>query len=273
MPYAHKIVNNKGIKLSDFDPNETADLTREEAEAELFKLTKELIELQEIFYAAKDVSLLIVLQGMDTSGKDGTIRSITGPLDSLSCDVSSFKVPTEEELSHDFLWRVHSQTPRRGHIKIFNRSHYEDVLVTRVHNLVPEKVWKARYQHINNFEQLLTQTGTIILKFFLYISKSEQKERLIKREQDVTKYWKLSLDDWKKREQWDDYISAYEDAINECSTDESPWYIVPANKKWFRNLAVVKTIVDTISHYKDGWLRRLQENGERELLKIKEYRN
>src|SRR5439155_7949466 len=198
-------------------PDEDRGLKKEKGENKTAEIIEELIELQELLYAARQQSVLIILQGRDTSGKDGTIRNVAGPLNSQSCSVASFKVPTDEELAHDFLWRIHAQTPSTGHIKIFNRSHYEDVLVVRVHKLVPKEVWQPRYEHIKAFEQLLAESATIILKFYLHISKKEQEERLLEREKDPTKSWKLSVGDWQEREYWDDYNAAYEDALSRCS--------------------------------------------------------
>jgi PPK2 family polyphosphate:nucleotide phosphotransferase len=261
MPYAHKITGDHPIKLSDFDPNDDAGLKREDGEAKLDKLSRELTRLQELLYAASDQSVLIVLQGRDTSGKDGTIKTVMGPLNSLGCNVASFKVPTEKERAHDFLWRVHAQTPGNGEITIFNRSHYEDVLVVRVHKLVPDPVWRARYDHINAFEKLLADSRTIVLKFYLHISKREQEERLLEREQDATKYWKLSAGDWKEREYWNAYTRAYEDAINRCAAPHAPWFIVPANKKWFRNLAVADALVATLRPYQKQWMQKLETIG------------
>ena len=225
--------------------------------------------MQELLYAVQTESVLVILQGRDTSGKDGTIRHVAGPLNSQSCTVASFKVPTEEELAHDFLWRAHAQTPRTGDIKIFNRSHYEDVLVARVHELAPKQVWRERYEHINAFERLLADSSTIILKFYLHISKDEQEKRLLKRETDPIKSWKLSVGDWKEREYWDDYTKAYEDAINRCSTKHAPWFIVPADKKWFRNLAVAEALRDALMPFKKKWLARLEEEGEKGRRRLK----
>lgn len=272
MGYAHRVEDTGRIELKNFDAASNSGLKRAEGEERTAQIIKELIELQELLYAARRQSVLVVLQGRDTSGKDGTIRHVTGPLNSQSCEVASFKVPTEEELSHDFLWRIHSQTPRAGYIKIFNRSHYEDVLVARVHNLVPEEVWRARFQHINNFEQLLADSSTIVLKFYLHISKEEQQERLVKREQDATKFWKLSVGDWKERELWDDYTAAYEDAINNCSAQHAPWLVVPADKKWFRDLAVAEALRDALLPHREGWLQELEGVGRREKKAIEEYR-
>jgi PPK2 family polyphosphate:nucleotide phosphotransferase len=272
MTYAYRVAGKGQIRLQDFDPRADAGLKREKGEEETAKLIEELIELQELLYAARQQSVLVVLQGRDTSGKDGTIRHVAGPLNPQSCSVTSFKVPTAEELAHDFLWRIHSKTPPFGDIKFFNRSHYEDVLVVPVHDLVPEKVWRARFEHINNFERLLANSSTIILKFYLHISKEEQEERLLKREQDPTKFWKLSLNDWKERELWDTYTTAYEDAINLCSTEYAPWLIVPADKKWFRNLAVAEGLRDALLPFRKSWLREVNEMGQRELKAIQEYR-
>jgi PPK2 family polyphosphate:nucleotide phosphotransferase len=275
MAYAHRLEGDRRIKLADFDPAEDAGLEREQAEKETAKLIKELVDLQELLYAARQrsrQSLLIILQARDTGGKDGTIRHVAGPLNSQSCSVASFKVPTEEELAHDFLWRTHSQTPSTGEIRIFNRSHYEDVLVVRVHKLVPERVWRSRYEHINAFERSLADAGTIILKFYLHISKEEQEQRLLERGKDPTKSWKLAVGDWKERDYWDEYSAAYEDALNECSSKRRPWYIVPADKKWFRNLAVAEAIRDALTPFKKAWLAQLEEVGRERKKEIEEYR-
>lgn len=272
MGYAHRIEGGQRIKLADFDPGEDAGLERKEAEKKTARYIGELIELQELLYAVRLQSILVILQGRDTSGKDGTIRQVAGPLNAQSCAVASFKAPTEEELAHDFLWRVHAQTPLAGHIKIFNRSHYEDVLIVRVHQLVPEQVWRPRYEHINAFERLLADSATMIFKFYLHISKDEQRQRLIEREKDPLKAWKLSLADWQEREYWDDYTVAYEDTLNRCSTIHAPWYIVPADKKWFRNLAVAETLRDALMPFREKWLEKLEEVGREKRKAIEEYR-
>ena len=272
MAYAHKLIGNYPVKLRDVDPEHDAGLNREEGEARLKKLSDEMTRLQELLYAAGQHSVLIVLQGRDTSGKDGTIKTVMGPLNSLGCQVASFKVPTAEELAHDFLWRIHKHTPGKGEIMIFNRSHYEDVLVVRVHKIVPDKVWRARYDHINCFEKLLVESNTIVLKFYLHISKQEQEKRLLEREQDATKYWKLSAGDWKEREYWNDYTRAYEDTLNRCSTPQAPWFIVPANKKWFRNLAVAEAIVSALKPYEKQWMMRLEEVGQKSKAEIEAFR-
>jgi len=272
MAYAHRLEGDRRIKLDDFDPDDDAGLKREQAEKKTERIVEELVELQELLYAAHRQSVLIVLQGRDTSGKDGVIRHVAGPLNSQSCSVTSFKVPNEEELAHDFLWRIHANTPRAGDIKIFNRSHYEDVLVVRVHKLVPEEVWRPRYEHINAFERTLTDSSTIVLKFYLHISKDEQEERLLEREKDPTKAWKLSVGDWMEREYWGDYTAAYEDTLNNCSTKYAPWYIVPANKKWFRTLAVAETIRDALMPLRKKWLEELEEVGREKKKAIEAYR-
>jgi PPK2 family polyphosphate:nucleotide phosphotransferase len=260
------------IRLKDFDPDAHGDLKREEAEARMEELGKEMTELQDLLYAAQETPLLIVLQGLDTAGKDGTITHVMGYMNPQSCSVASFKVPTPLELAHDFLWRVHAETPGKGRVVIFNRSHYEDVLVVRVHNLVPTAVWKDRYGDINHFEALLADNGTILLKFFLHISNAEQKQRLLDREKDPTKAWKLSPADWKERELWDDYQAAYEDAINKCAAPHAPWFIVPSNHKWFRNLAIAETIVEALRPLRKGWMQRLQEIGAEELKQLRAQR-
>jgi PPK2 family polyphosphate:nucleotide phosphotransferase len=272
LTYAHRLDGKRNIKLKDFDPSEHAGLEREEAEKKTAQFIEELIELQELLYAVRSQSVLVILQGRDTSGKDGTIRHVAGPLNSQTCSVASFKVPNEEELAHDFLWRVHAQTPALGDIKIFNRSHYEDVLVVRVHALASKKVWRQRYEHINAFERLLSDSATIVLKFYLHISKEEQKKRLLEREEDPIKSWKLSVGDWTEREYWDDYTAAYEDALNRCSTKYAPWFIVPANKKWFRNLAVAETLRNALMPFKESWQQQVEELGKAKKKAIEEYR-
>jgi PPK2 family polyphosphate:nucleotide phosphotransferase len=274
MNYVWRVDAGSKVKLKDFDPGYTDNQSdRASADLELQKLSDEMSKLQELLTAAQQHSLLVVLQGMDTSGKDGTIRHVLSHVNPQGCDVHSFKEPTQEELAHDFLWRIHKVTPAKGEMGIFNRSHYEDVLVARVHNLVPETVWSRRYEEINNFEQLLFNNEMIILKFFLYISYDEQEQRLLAREQDKDKSWKLSAEDWEDRKYWKDYERAYEDALSKCSTDKAPWYIVPANHKWYRNLAIAHTIVHTMRRYKDEWKTGLEARGQRELEKLKQVRS
>ncbi len=270
MTYLWKVDAGSTVKLKDYDPDDTDKVTdRASAEMELQKLSDELSDLQEMLSAAQLHSMLVVLQGMDTSGKDGTIRHVFSHVNPQGCYVHSFKAPTQEELAHDFLWRVHKVTPVKGKLGIFNRSHYEDVLVVRVHNLVPQETWKRRYKEINHFEDVLINNGTIMLKFYLHISYEEQERRLLAREQDIDKAWKIDANDWIERRYWKDYQEAYEAALSECSTDNSPWYIVPANHKWYRNLAVAHTMVQTMHKYKDEWRAALEERGQRELELLK----
>jgi PPK2 family polyphosphate:nucleotide phosphotransferase len=270
--FANVIDGSKKVKLADINPSFHDGQDKPDAEALTAKLGAEMAELFDLLFAAGKNSLLIVLQGRDTSGKDGTIRQLLMYTNAQSCRVIPFKVPTAEEVGHDFLWRIHQQTPGKGSIAIFNRSHYEDVLVVRVHDLVPEKVWKRRYEHINNFESNLIDSNTIILKFYLHISKDEQEERLLAREQETEKAWKLTVSDWKEREFWDDYTKAYEDAINRCSTPDAPWHIISANHKWFRNLAITESIVTTLRPYKSHWLEHLAEIGKTAKAELAAYR-
>jgi len=266
MQLAWKVDEGSKVKLKNYDPDYMDKHTdRALATAEMEKLSQELGELQQLLAAAKHHSLLIVLQGMDTSGKDGTIRQVMAQVNPLGCEVRSFKGPTSREQTHDFLWRVHRVVPGRGMINIFNRSHYEDVLVVRVHDLVPEKVWRRRYAAINHFEHLLAQNDMIILKFYLHMSNEEQEKRLLARQEEKTKAWKLSSADWAERKYWNEYQDAYQDALSKCSTEEAPWYIVPANRKWYRNLLVARTLVSTLRPYKKEWQAKLLERGEHEL--------
>lgn len=213
---------------------------------EIAKLNAKLEELQEVLYAEGKHKILIVLQAMDTGGKDGAIRRVFDGVNPQGVRVAAFKVPTEEELAHDYLWRVHKVVPGKGEMVIFNRSHYEDVLVVRVHNIVPKEVWKARYEQINAFERHLAETGTTILKFYLHIDQDEQKERLQARLDDPAKQWKFRLGDLEERKLWPDYMKAYEDALGKTSTEHAPWYIVPANRKWYRDLVISSVLVDAL---------------------------
>jgi PPK2 family polyphosphate:nucleotide phosphotransferase len=260
--YATRVRPATQLDLGQIDPADTAGLTKQDGVAAFERLGAELRGLQELMYGAGSHSLLVVLQGLDTSGKDGTIKNVFDYVNPQGCRVTSFKVPTELELAHDFLWRCHAATPPKGLIGIFNRSHYEDVLVVRVHKLVPEQVWRRRYAHINNFEQLLADNNTIVVKFMLHISKDEQKERLLAREAEPEKAWKLAAGDWREREHWDSYIAAYQEALSHCSSEAAPWYVVPADKKWFRNLAVIETLVETLRPFQDDWTAALAEQGK-----------
>ena len=240
----------KRIKLADFDPDYHDDYDKDGAKAEIVQLQQKMQDLQERLYAEGKQSLLIVLQAMDTGGKDGAIKKVFEGINPQGVRVASFKAPTPGELAQDFLWRVHIYTPPKGYISIFNRSHYEDVLVVRVNKLVPKKVLEKRYDHINNFESLLADNGTHILKFYLHISKQEQKERLQARLDNADKNWKFSTGDLPVRQQWDAYMDAYEVAINRCNTAYAPWHIVPANHKWYRDLYIARTIVETLEDMK-----------------------
>ena len=236
----------KKLRLADHDPDDSHGFTKELADRQLIKHRAKLDQLQELLYAGKQHSLLIVLQAMDAGGKDGTIRHVMAGVNPQSCDVASFKAPTALELGHDFLWRVHKVVPIKGSIGIFNRSHYEDVLIARVHKLVPKSVWSKRYDQINDFERMLAENGVKILKFFLHISEDEQKKRFEERLADRNKRWKISPADFEERKLWDQYMVAYEAALSQCSFDWAPWYVIPANKKWFRNCAISQIIVEAL---------------------------
>lgn len=241
------LLGGKKSSSPNHNPNNTGSYSKkDDTKKPLKKLHKDLLKLQEIFYAEGKHALLIILQGMDTCGKDGTIRKVMGGINVQGCEVVNFKSPTVDELSRDYLWRVHKSVPRKGMIGIFNRSHYEDVLVVRVHNLVPKSVWKKRYQQINDFERMLVENGTVILKFFLSISKDEQKERLESRINTPSKHWKVNEADFHERSYWDNYMQAYEVVLEKCSTEWAPWYIIPANKKWYRDLVITERIVKTL---------------------------
>ena len=234
------------VNLADYDPEYAAKYTKKTARDETAKLQERMAVLQEMLYAQSKYALLIILQAMDAGGKDGTIKKAFESVNPLGVQVTSFKTPTLEELDHDFLWRVHHRTPGKGYIGIFNRSHYEDVLIVRVNQIAPRNVWSKRYDQINHFERILHENGTHILKFFLHISKDEQKKRFQERLDNPEKHWKFSLGDLPVREKWDDYMKAYEDVLAKCNTDYAPWHIVPANNKWYRDLVVTKTIVETM---------------------------
>ncbi len=269
MAAANVIDHPQDIKLHDFDPDDTGGIKHKEAAALTAKFVEHIRMQQDLLYGAARQSVLIVLQGMDTAGKDGTVSHVMSAVNPTGCHVWSFKVPSAEEAAHDFLWRVHLRTPERGYLSIFNRSHYEDVLVARVHHLVPKEMWEARYDQINQFERILCQNDTLIIKFFLHISSEEQKQRLLAREDDVDKSWKLSVDDWKEREYWHDYQQAYADAVGRCGTKWAPWHIVPANKKWYRNLYIARAIVEALEPYEKHWNEELMVRGKQELAALK----
>ncbi len=243
------------VRLADHDPDENGGLSKDapEIEERLEAARARMTELQGRLYAESKQALLIVLQAMDAGGKDGTIRHVMRGVNPQGCSVTSFKAPTAEELAHDFLWRIHRHTPAKGLIAVFNRSHYEDVLIVRVRKLVPKRVWSRRYAQINAFEKLLHDSGTRVLKLFLHISAEEQKTRLQARLQDPTKRWKFNPEDLKEREAWDDYVTAYEEALTECSTEYAPWHVIPANRKWYRNLVVADLVADTLEAMDPKW--------------------
>ncbi len=242
-----RVPPGKGAKIAKRDPGETLGLKESpEAAAATAENVERLGKLQQVFYADGRRALLIVLQGIDASGKDGTTRNLLTGVNPQGVNVTSFKAPTGEELSHDYLWRVHKVCPAKGMMALFNRSHYEDVLVVRVHDLVPKKVWSARYRQINQFERHLVENGTVVLKFFLHISRDEQRRRLQERIDDPTKNWKMNPKDLDERKLWDDYMRAYEDALTECSTEEAPWHVIPGDHKWMRNLAISQIVADTL---------------------------
>jgi PPK2 family polyphosphate:nucleotide phosphotransferase len=248
----YRVKPDQKIQLNEWKAGDQSafDGNKDEAEEKLDQLNDELEALQELLFAERKRKMLIVLQGMDTSGKDGVIRHVFDGVNPQGVRVASFKVPTQEELDHDYLWRVHRQTPGKGEIVIFNRSHYEDVLVVRVHQLVPETVWRKRYQQINEFERMLADEGTTILKFFLHIDLDEQKERLEARLHDPTKQWKFNPGDLGERKLWLEYTKAYEDVLTKTSTEWAPWYIVPSNRKWYRNLVIATLLVEALKDFK-----------------------
>lgn len=244
----YRVKPGSKASLSGWDPSEKKFAkNKKEGIARLAELSTELDRLQDVLYAERKHKILVVLQGMDTSGKDGTIRHVFNSVDPLGVRVASFKVPTEEESDHDFLWRIHRQVPGRGEITIFNRSHYEDVLVVRVHKLVADDIWKARYDQINSFERMLTDSGSTIVKFYLHIDRDEQKARLEARLADPTKRWKFRKGDLDDRALWSEYEKAYNEAISRTSTKWAPWYVIPANSKWYRNLVIAEILTATLS--------------------------
>ncbi|MCC6381701.1 MAG: polyphosphate kinase 2 family protein [Dehalococcoidia bacterium] len=241
--HLHVAEPGKQFRLEHHAPEATPGLSEDEGEALLPELRLRLDELQELLYADRRSAVLVVLQGMDAAGKDGTIRSVFREVGPLGCMVANFGVPTPEEAAHDFLWRYHLQAPARGRIAIFNRSYYESVLVERVHGLVPKSVWKGRYGAINRFEALLAAEGTVVVKFFLHVSKEEQRQRLQERVDNPKKRWKFREGDLDERKLWDDYGAAYEDMVNECSTETAPWHVVPADHKWYRDVVVARALI------------------------------
>jgi len=251
---AFKTSPDNRIDLSTFDPGQTAGFSKDKKYKKLLRAHREtLSRLQYKLAAEQQQSLLIVLQGIDAAGKDGTIRKVFSAFNPQGCPVTPFKAPSKKELDHDYLWRVHQAAPGKGSIGIFNRSHYEDVLVVRVHDYVPESTWSTRYDQINQFEKHLSENGTRIIKFFLCIDSDEQRKRFEARRQDPLKQWKFSKDDLEKRTYWKDYMGAFQDMIDRCSTTEAPWHVVPANNKWFRNLLVAQVTRDVLEDMDPQW--------------------
>jgi PPK2 family polyphosphate:nucleotide phosphotransferase len=248
----YRLKPGTSVDLSQYDPDDRSGFggDKKEAREVLSRLNERLEELQELLYAEHKHKVLVVLQAMDTGGKDGTISHVFEGVNPQGVRVASFKVPTEQELDHDYLWRIHQPVPGRGELVIFNRSHYEDVLVVRVHELVPKEVWQRRYDQINAFERLLAEEGTTLLKFYLHISPDEQKNRLQERLDNPRKRWKFRLGDLEERKRWPDYVRAYEDVLSRTSTEWAPWYIVPANREWYRNLVVATVLVETLEGLK-----------------------
>jgi PPK2 family polyphosphate:nucleotide phosphotransferase len=272
VPYAFKVPPGERLALADIDPGERAGRDKAAAAAELAKLSEELADLQTDLFGARQHAVLVVLQGLDASGKDGTIKSVFRSVSPVGLRVVSFERPTDEELAHHFLWRVDRALPPKGIVGVFNRSHYEDVTTARVRSLVPPQVWRGRYEEINGFERLLVRNGTIVVKLFLHISRDEQRERLLAREADPAKAWQLAPDDWLERARWDQHLAAYEDAISLCNSVDSPWYVVPADRKWFRNLAVAEVLVETLRAHRDEWraeLARLSRERLAELARLR----
>ena len=262
----------KKVDLSAIDTNPPRDIDKEGATRRLAELSGELFELQDLLWGARTHAMLIVLQGRDAAGKDGAIKHVAGAFNPRGINVVSFGVPTTEEREHDFLWRIHGHAPRKGEIAIFNRSHYEDVIVVRVHDLAPKALWKERFGHINDFEEMLVEHDTIVLKFFLHISKAEQEKRLIEREKDPKTAWKLNANDWKEREKWGDFSDAYEEVFERCSTRRAPWRIVPADAKWYRNLVVAEAVRDALRPHRKAWQDKLERDGRSREAELARYR-
>ena len=260
------------VRLDKIPTDPPAGITKQTARRRFAVLGTELFELQDAMWGAKLNSVMVVLQGRDSAGKDGAIKHVAGCLNPRGVSVVSFGVPTEEERAHDFLWRVHRHAPRLGEFAIFNRSHYEDVLVVRVHGLVPRSLWKERYDHIADFEELLAEHGTIVLKYFLHISKKEQKERLLERESDPKAAWKLNANDWKEREYWEEYTEAYEDAISKTAAPHAPWTVVPADAKWYRNLVIAESVVEALRGRRADWRKTLDAMARRRRAELAAWR-
>lgn len=261
----YRVRPGRRVRLAGFDP--AAKVGDKDDPAVALAMRRDLValaSLQELLYAARTHAVLVVLQGIDTAGKDGTIRHVFSGVNPQGCRVATFGVPSPEEAAHDFLWRVHRETPACGQIVIFNRSHYESVLVERVHRIVPKSVWSERYGQINAFESMLSAEGTVILKFFLNLSRAEQKKRLEEREQDPDKRWKANPDDWQERKRWGAYRSAFEEMLSKTSTDDAPWHVIPSDHKWYRNLAIASVIAGRLETFRGAWKRAIRERGKAE---------
>jgi len=268
----HRFEEESKVKLDAIPVEPPDDVSKKETKDRFDELNEEIFELQDWMWGAKTHSVLLILQGRDAAGKDGTVKHMSGALNPRGVVVTSFGVPTEEERQHDFLWRVHKQVPQAGRIAVFNRSQYEDVLVVRVKDLVPKKIWKERYGLINAFERTLAEGNCIILKFFLHISQDEQEKRLLAREKDPADAWKLNIDDWKDRELWDEYTEAYEDAIARCASKDAPWIVVPANARWYRDMVVAEAFADALRPHKPEWRKTLDEQGKVRRRDLEEWR-
>jgi|SRR6267378_2263994 len=268
----HRFDEPAKVKLARISEEPPAKSTKQEARDRLEKIGEELFELQNWMWGARTHSVLLVLQGRDAAGKDGAVKHMSGALNPRGVAVTSFGVPTQEEREHDFLWRVHWPAPRAGRFAIFNRSHYEDVLAARVKGLAPKPVWKERYGLINAFERTLAAANCIILKFFLHITREEQEKRLLAREKDPADAWKLSLDDWKDRELWDEFTEAYEDVIGRCASPDAPWIVVPANAKWYRDLVIGEALVAALRPHRQEWRKTLDAEGKVRRRDLKEWR-
>ena len=258
----HRFDGPGKVKLDEISEEPPENVSKKEAKDRFDEVSEEIFELQDWMWGARTHSLLLILQGRDAAGKDGAVKHMSGGLNTRGVVVTSFGVPTEEEREHDFLWRVHRHAPRAGRIAVFNRSHYEDVLVARVRKLVPKEVWKERYDLINAFERTLAEANCLLLKFFLHITPKEQEKRLLERENDPAGAWKLSIDDWKDRDLWDDYTEAYEDAMARCSSPGGPWIVVPANAKWYRDLVIAEAVAHALRPHKGAWRKTLDEQGK-----------
>ena len=267
---AQRIPPGAAVRLKDYATDATGDLDKAAGEEQLAALSVELRELQELMWGAQTHALLVVLQGRDAAGKDGVINYVFDAINPQGLQVTAFKQPTEEEAAHDFLWRIHAAAPRKGIVGVANRSQYEQVLVVRVHQLAPADQIEAAYDQINDYERLLTATGTIVVKFYLHLSRDEQRKRLLARETDPAKAWKLNPGDWAERDLWDAYTAAYEKALGRCSPDHAPWYVVPADHKWAARLAVAQVVVAALRPYRPGWEAQLETLQKKMLAELKD---